>query len=855
MLKATISQKVILAYSFFIVVVSIFLLGGMFRSPSEPQSSIIFGLSLLRLLIAFGFLIAGIFFAALGFKAFQDQKWAETFLEWWFGEGPFSKAFFWLAGVSLGLGWVGCFIPSYRVGLLRAYWDRIQPMMVFILAVSIATVLVFIARRTSFSKQKPKTADVFRLGFILFLISLPVLAWSTFNNYDAYRLEDFWYGAAVPILASQLMVAISAGILFLSSTKNLDTRSFDVIIFLLLFIGTAILWAREPLHGSFLFTGPTAPNKVFYPFADAATFDIASQFGLIGQGIYIFNTPFFERTLYISFLIYLHSLFGQDYQTLMTVQAVIFAIFPALVYSIGRSLNMRAVGLAAAIIAAIRGANAIAASNMIDLANPKMIMTDFPTAIGLALLILLLCEWLKEPEKKWSYALWCGGVVGFTMMIRTNALIFLPLIPLYVLLRYLPRWKHWLLASTLTVLAVIAITLPWELRNVSRGALPYSPILTKIQQVLQMRYSSPSGSVLPQENFFAAATLQATTVLSSSLFDGQVQACQTVACFAPKHFVHNVITSILLFPTSPVFDDLRHTVKGSNPYWRQDWDGRFNPSALLFFSLNIFFITLGISAAWKREHLAGIAPLAIFVFYDLSDALARTSGGRYIVPMDWILSLYYVIGILFLFTEIAVATNMRFAPLFDPGSSNSSTPSRRSGWATTITILLVLFVVGSLVPLSEKLHPPRYANFNVSEALQRSEQQVASAGLAMGKIDSFLKNPGAQILVGRTLYPRSYKLGQGEFYFSPYTVMDFPRTAFVLIGPNGADGVVVPGGFPKYFPHAADALVIGCKEATYTDALAVILLDGTGTVYLRSPMSELTCPLRQPVCTNNAACR
>ena len=54
---------------------------------------------------------------------------------------------------------------------------------------------------------------------------------------------------------------------------------------------------------------------------------------------------------------------------------------------------------------------------------------------------------------------------------------------------------------------------------------------------------------------------------------------------------------------------------------------------------------------------------------------------------------------------------------------------------------------------------------------------------------------------------------------------------------------------------AAMALVIGCKEATYTDALAVILLDGTGTVYLRSPMSELTCPLRKPVCTNNAACR
>src|SRR5215212_3822746 len=116
MLKATISQKVILAYSAFIVSVSILLLEGIFRSPSEPQNSIIFGLSLLRLLIAFGFLVAGIFFAALGFKAFQDQKWAETFLERWFGESPFSKALLWLAGFSLGLGWIGCFLPPIALG-------------------------------------------------------------------------------------------------------------------------------------------------------------------------------------------------------------------------------------------------------------------------------------------------------------------------------------------------------------------------------------------------------------------------------------------------------------------------------------------------------------------------------------------------------------------------------------------------------------------------------------------------------------------------------------------------------------------------------------------------------------------
>jgi hypothetical protein len=223
--------------------------------------------------------------------------------------------------------------------------------------------------------------------------------------------------------------------------------------------------------------------------------------------------------------------------------------------------------------------------------------------------------------------------------------------------------------------------------------------------------------------------------------------------------------------------------------------------------------------------------------------------------MDWILSLYYAMGVLFLVTEVAGATNIHLTPLVDAKPLDDGTPPQRPGWLTTVLILLALFAAGSLIPLSEKLYPPRYANFNVAEALQQSQTQVANAGLTLAQIDAFLKNPGAQILVGRTLYPRAYKLGQGEFYFSPYTVMQFPRTAFVLIGPNGADGVILPGGFPKYFPHTADALVIGCKQETYTDALAVILLDGSETVYVRSPQSELTCPLKQPICENNSVCR
>jgi hypothetical protein len=845
MQNANNSQKVILAYSFFTALCSLLSLSGMFLSPSQPGSSIVFGLSLSRLVVALGFSFAFIFFAALFLKAFKDRRWAERFLEQWFGGGGFSIALAWLAGIGLGLGWIGCFLPAYRAGVLGSYWNRLQPVIVFILFVSIATLAVFIVKRINFSIQPLKTFDIFRLGFVIFLASLPFLGISLYSRYNAYLLEDFWYGAGVPILTSQ----------FLRFGGSLSSRRFDLVIVILLYVMTAILWAGEPLQRSFLFTGPTAPNKVLYPFADAATFDMASQFGLIGKGIFIYNTPFFERTLYLSFLIYLHSLFGQNYETLMIVQAVIFAVFPVLVYLIGRSLNMRAVGLLAAILTMMRGANSIAASNMMDLANPKMIMTDFPTAVIVALLTLLVCEWLKDPEKKWHYALWVGGAIGLTIMIRTNGLIFLVFIPLFALLRFKSQWKNWLIASTLMAFAVIVITLPWELRNVSRGAMLYEPILMKIQHVLRTRYPSPSSSLPPQNNILSLVTLRQTKAISSLYTTQDEQACQTITCFAPKHFLHNIVTSILIIPPTPFLDNLRHTVKESYPFWQANWDGKFTATPLFFFLWNIFLIALGISVAWKRQNLPGLTPLAIFVFYNLSNALARTSGGRYIVPVEWVMSFYFVIGILFLISEFAVMTNIQLNPIFGAVvDQHESTVKQDSPFTRTAFILAALFAIGALVPLAEKLYPPRYADFNVTEALQEHEKEITTTGLTVDQVNTFLQTPGSELLVGRTLYPRAYKMGQGEFAFQPFTVMIFPRTAFHLIGPKGADGVILPGGFPKYFPHAADALVIGCRGTDYVDALAVIFLDGSGTAYTRWPASELTCPLRQPVCENNTVC-
>lgn len=849
-------------YSSFATLVAIFLFAGMLLSPSEPGNSLILGLSLSRLILAIGLLAAAAFFSLLAINTLRNPGWGEKTVEQWFGKNRLGIGIFGLAAVGLGLGWIGCFLPFYRAGVLAIHWERIRPVMIFILLISLATLVLFFARRSRFSLQRLRISSIYRLSLVLFLFSMLLIGLMLLTGFGVRAAEDYWYGAGVPVLVSQLMIAIIGGIFFLQLEKTWKFKYSDLIVFIFIYLVTAVLWAREPLEKSFLFIGPYAPNRVLYPFADSALFDTASQFALIGQHFLFYNVQFFERALYISFLVYLHSLVGQDFGQLMAVQAAIFAIFPGLVYLVGRSLNIRSIGFAAALVAMLRGINSIAASNMIDMANPKMMLTDFPTAIGIALVVLLAVEWLRSPEQNWYYALWVGGLIGITIMLRTNSLLLLVFVPLYATLRFAPKWKNWFFSLCLLVLAVFAVTVPWELRNQSLGGQIYGSIFAKFQNVIQQRYTPPPdpSSSLPSENSLTMLSFKQLGVLNT-LYRGEGSTraqspCDKVTCFVPNHFLHNILTSILIIPTSPVLDDLRHTVRQSYPYWSPKWTGSFTPVSFLFFALNIFFIVLGISLAWKHWQFLGLIPLAIFLFYDVSNGFARTSGGRYIVPIDWIVIFYFLIGVFQFIIVLANSVGLRWSILNAPVEASISKQSLAiNGLSKAIVILTILFGVGALIPLAETLYANRYNNFDISKALQEREAQLSKAGLSPQEISTFLQNPNAELSVGRALYPRYYIENEGEVHFYPVVVMGFPRTTFTLIGPKGEQGIVLPGDKPRYFPQGVDTIVLGCKGQFYVDALAVILLDEKGAIYTRSPQSSLQCPLQQPVCDNNHHCQ
>jgi hypothetical protein len=118
-----------------------------------------------------------------------------------------------------------------------------------------------------------------------------------------------------------------------------------------------------------------------------------------------------------------------------------------------------------------------------------------------------------------------------------------------------------------------------------------------------------------------------------------------------------------------------------------------------------------------------------------------------------------------------------------------------------------------------------------------------------------------RVINGRALYPRYFEENEGvpkEHY--PYTVMGFPRIAFIVIGSDGQNPVILPQDEVLYFPNTSDVIVLGCQENAslenaYIDALAVGVIKEQTVVYVRQPGSPLQCPLQQPVCNQNHVCR
>ena len=190
--------------------------------------------------------------------------------------------------------------------------------------------------------------------------------------------DRYWNVAGVPVLLNQLVLIIFLvliGDLILDKMKARNTSKrtpgvwLDVVICLLLWIGAAWLWNQAPFSNSFFAEGPYPPNQDYYPYSDAALTDLGGQYMLIGERL---EYPYFtEKPLYTFFLGLLHQFVGQNYLTTTTWQIICFALFPVILYLLGKEFYHRLFGLSLDIFAVVKEYNAIFSTFKISVSNSR----------------------------------------------------------------------------------------------------------------------------------------------------------------------------------------------------------------------------------------------------------------------------------------------------------------------------------------------------------------------------------------------------------------------------------------------------------------------------------------------------
>lgn len=849
-------------YAIFLAIGALSTLVSALSSRSEEKRAFLFGYSIEKIVLGSSLLLLFLLFIALIVKLIRQPDWSSRLWKRVFGNEVVVMMVFWGSILVFLSCWIIVFLPFYRVGKLAGYISQLEPIIIWLAVVSAATMLLVLIERGKESiwsiilvNKKAVWMAVAILG--LFILA-GILIYST--GIGVRHPEEYWYGAGTPVLGLQILFALVMGVFLLWLEPKWKAKfpfKIDVQIFLGLWLVTAFLWAREPIRPNYFM--PDTAKNMMYPYSDSALFDTASQYALIGQGL--FNGQFFDRSLYSALLTYLHILFGQNYAQILGAQAAIYAVFPVIIYLFAKELFGRPLGISAAVLILLRGVNSLRSATWIDLASPKMILTDFPTAIGIALFILFLIKWLKEPHKMHLMA-WAGGMLGLTLMLRTHALLLIPFALAYMILAgWKIRWKYRIVASIGLILGMLAFTTPWDIRNYINGLPVFSMYYARIQLVLRERYGINGDSYVPPSQ--PSAVMEPRNIRARVLPDAFTQQqfryfldttkCESSVCIITNHVIHNLITSILPLPTSLEFHDLWNIVKEGPPFWKAGWKGEgFSFSVGILLIINLAMISLGVGVAWERNKLLGFLPGVIYLAYILSNALALTSGGRYITPVDWIICVYYLSGLFQVVSWVLRKAGVNFQIEDWQVEDEISNPAIFSiKYSGVVSILVVVFLLGSLIPLAGVPFERRYKVNSPDEVLALLEQQgmFDNTGMEMETVSTFLTDPQARVLVGRLLYPRYYESGDGETdRHYPYVHLDYPRNVFQVVGPldTTSQSVIIAGGRSEFLTHAADVVVVGCRNELHTDGLAIFVLSEPGYIYFRSPHPEWKCPLPVP---------
>jgi len=703
---------------------------------------------------------------------------------------------------------------------LLPYYERSSPLLWYFLAVGFQAAIFLLLLRNGFHPQEYlKHRPVLRSAYLPFLLISGLLVFISITKIGITPDSGYWGEPGAAILGWQAALSILAGLTVL--LYGFGRRDFDksrmayIGIPVAVYVIACVLWLGVPvsvLENSF-YAPITPPANMPFPYSDAGFYDYLAQSLLIGTD-YLGSIP--PRPLYVVFLAVLHSLFGQDYPAMIAAQTMALALFPSALYFLGRKLHSPAAGVTAAMLAIFRELVGLWISSNTRVANSKVFTTDFPTALAIVLLCLVVIWWLEKRDLRTTIA--AGGAFGLLLLFRTQSLFTLPFVLILAWFAYQRKTKEWLLAGLMIGITLFLTVLPWLAHNYTvSGKLSFED--PRQMAIIYSQYSFTGNLDLSQfdpEKDSVAGRLIAFTLENPAY----------VVNFIAAHFLNTEIGSLLALPLIKTFDGLFEPV---NLYW-VGWDGSLEWYNVVLVVLYLAILAVGFSAAWIRLRWIGLVPLAFNLGYALANGISRFSAWRYNLPVDWIFYFYFAIGFMEIFGGIASLFGAKTA--VQPEAIKPNRFSLGDFRLNYIYILLSFAFVGALPWFAKGLTSPRY-----TDTQDQLVEQLISSGYPQSEVDFFLAQPQAALLEGRMLYPRMYRKDLGMASANPwpaYAVRDFARMGFILLNDRQVNAVFVTRDLLD-FPHGADTILLGCRREGYIEARLVVFEERS---YQSAPLSD-----------------
>lgn len=804
--------------------------------------------SLQRWLLLGGQALAGLFllWAALRFArdAELTQRFTNRIRELMSAAPRFRFAV--LAALTLAsLCWLGLFLPEARaielIGGLALYLPRLSGFLA--LGLSLAAFLFGLALLACHGWQDENDQDrslnrsASRI-LLLFLIAWALIALTGFGlGFD----HSQWNAPGAPVLFSQVLITLAlsglgSALLAWSGPKSRT----KLILFLAIWLLAAWLWNAQSVAPTYYSSAPIAPSQQSFPRSDAFNHDVIANNLLIGEGLRFGDLQAVRKPLYAGFLALGHWLTGGDHVRLLQLQVTLLALFPALLFLLGRQLHSRFAGLALAAMIIWRETNSLKLGEVINLSHAKLLMADFPAALGLALFCLLALHWLTRKRNSAHWALLVGGLLGLLLLLRSQHLTVIATLALFLILA--GRAWQW---NARRILATVAIFLlgavltagPWLLRNralTGQWILEHSTAISYLAQRYQPEDQQLSRDFLPGESegeYYAR--------YSALLLEGWRKDPAAALSAVSENYVRNLLLTLAPLPLTLELWDIESHVREQSLWPR--WDGSLTSQASLLMLVNLGLLALGLAAAWKRWGWAGLLPLAVLFGFTLNLALARVSGWRYNQPVDWIVLLYWLAGLATLLRMLAfrlgLSERLGFtnaaAPTFEGQDTHGIQFERR---ALSLTVLALLLAASSLL-LAERLIPQRYTGHLAAQ----SQSRLASAVEPDTKWLSELWDANeVRAFEGRALYPRFLRAQQGETLgdFALTARQDFDRLTLFLVGPDPLTVIMPFEEVPGEWQSGLDAVVLTCRRDS-SQALAIFVFEEAGQLaqdyYAMSP--------------------